>query len=706
MKKHRKSFVAQFGLCLTIALLASCGKGGGNKEDQNASQTQKKAEAKAPGQKEFDAGVELFNEAKELYRNGHSLLNNQEYSAGREMLEEAAKLFAAAGMQFSDAAELGNMEAIYYIGMCLDYGNYTSDTAEGALDYYRKAAEQGNPDAQFIMGKIYFTGRGYARELINKLTDTDPEKGMEWWKKAAAQGHAESLYQIALLTSNSEDVKSIPLKDVYENFRKAAEKGHAKAQYCLGLCYFNGWGVEKNLEQAVKWFKAASDQGELNAKNRLGECYYSGEGVAKDQKKAFELFKAAADEKNREAMCNLGICYVEGGGTTKDVSKGWRLFNDLRDLSPVEPEAFKSFRRPTSPRTKATFWVGKLFALGYGDSRDSEEQAYNYLSAAANRDDADTKMLLEIGEFFETGNGVKANENTALNCYLMAASKAGGLRKGPDGKWSGGNVLALSKSGLLYMKKDYKFEAVRYLIWAADQGDQDAAAALAKLEDVKTIYLAAEAGDPDAQFKVGCAYLDHGSEGNGYGWIEKAAKNGNEEAPIMLGDYFKTRDKAKAQEWYAKAVEIYSKKAEKGDPMSQYMLAKLIDEEGIKLQGVDSDAGKWYQMAVEGLKPKAENGDSEAQMILGRCYDKGKGVEKSEEISDEWYKKAREGSNDPDFLLKIGREFYEKEYYLSAARSFKKASDLGNPEAAKRLDDMRHSYRSGVSDAVQKAEKE
>ena len=60
------------------------------------------------------------------------------------------------------------------------------------------------------------------------------------------------------------------------DYREAAEKGDAKAQFNLGNCYFNGWGVSKNMAEAVKWYKKAARQGIPNAKkalNNLGETW-------------------------------------------------------------------------------------------------------------------------------------------------------------------------------------------------------------------------------------------------------------------------------------------------------------------------------------------------------------------------------------------------------------------------------------------------
>ena len=41
-----------------------------------------------------------------------------------------------------------------------------------------------------------------------------------------------------------------------------AEKGDAKAQYDLGICYYNGKGVEQSKTQAIFWFKKACKNGD------------------------------------------------------------------------------------------------------------------------------------------------------------------------------------------------------------------------------------------------------------------------------------------------------------------------------------------------------------------------------------------------------------------------------------------------------------
>lgn len=54
-----------------------------------------------------------------------------------------------------------------------------------------------------------------------------------------------------------------------EWFRKAAEQGHTLAQCALGYCYESGEGVVKDLAEAVKWYRKAAEQGNDLAKEML-----------------------------------------------------------------------------------------------------------------------------------------------------------------------------------------------------------------------------------------------------------------------------------------------------------------------------------------------------------------------------------------------------------------------------------------------------
>ena len=52
-------------------------------------------------------------------------------------------------------------------------------------------------------------------------------------------------------------------------FEPLAAKGNDEAQYTLGYCYYNGLGVDKDLDKAMQWFKKSAKQNNLNAMTSL-----------------------------------------------------------------------------------------------------------------------------------------------------------------------------------------------------------------------------------------------------------------------------------------------------------------------------------------------------------------------------------------------------------------------------------------------------
>ncbi len=120
---------------------------------------------------------------------------------------------------------------------------------------YRKAAEQGDAAAQFIMGLVYFDGRGVAQ---------DDRQAETWYRKSAEQGYASAQVNLGLMYFFGRGVSKDDQQAVAW-LRKAADKGNAYGQYGLGLVYMVGRGVPKNTELAYFWFVLASGQGHREA---------------------------------------------------------------------------------------------------------------------------------------------------------------------------------------------------------------------------------------------------------------------------------------------------------------------------------------------------------------------------------------------------------------------------------------------------------
>ncbi|KAH3766358.1 hypothetical protein Pelo_1781 [Pelomyxa schiedti] len=98
---------------------------------------------------------------------------------------------------------------------------------------------------------------------------------------------AVSLLRSSVNTGNSWTTNSLGL---------AADAGNAKAMFNLAVCYQNGHGVDKDLNQAAMFYRKAAELGHSTAMHQLSVCYDQGCGVDKDSTKALSLVMRAAND--------------------------------------------------------------------------------------------------------------------------------------------------------------------------------------------------------------------------------------------------------------------------------------------------------------------------------------------------------------------------------------------------------------------------
>ena len=110
-------------------------------------------------------------------------------------------------------------------------------------------AEDGRADAAvcFERGNRYYSEQNYA-------------EAVQWFRKAAEQGHSGAQNNLGFCYNNGQGVVQDSAEAV-QWYRKAAEQGHIGAQNNLGSCYREGKGVVQNYAEAVQWYRKAPDRG-------------------------------------------------------------------------------------------------------------------------------------------------------------------------------------------------------------------------------------------------------------------------------------------------------------------------------------------------------------------------------------------------------------------------------------------------------------
>lgn len=124
--------------------------------------------------------------------------------------------------------------------------------ADVDINALQSKAAKGDAVAQLNLGAAYDNGLGVERDV---------DKAIEWYRKAADQGLAEAQFNLAHILV-SEDISTV---GAAEYMLKAAEQGMADAQYLMGVTYAEGIGVEPDEEKARLWLKRAVAQGQKDA---------------------------------------------------------------------------------------------------------------------------------------------------------------------------------------------------------------------------------------------------------------------------------------------------------------------------------------------------------------------------------------------------------------------------------------------------------
>ena len=114
------------------------------------------------------------------------------------------------------------------------------------------------------------------------------------YRKAANQGDAEAQFNLGLTYKEGQEVQQ-DNKMAAKWYQKAAEQGHITAQFNLGLLYQDGKGVEQDFASAVKWYQKAAQQDHITAQFNLGLLYQDGKGIRQNKTNAKEWYGRACD---------------------------------------------------------------------------------------------------------------------------------------------------------------------------------------------------------------------------------------------------------------------------------------------------------------------------------------------------------------------------------------------------------------------------
>lgn len=222
----------------------------------------------------------------------------------------------------------GNPDAKFYLGSIYYIGKGLKQDYSKAIDLFKEASERGNIAATFNLGIIYAKGRG---------VEIDEKKAFEYYKRAAFGGLPQAQYNYALWLREGrvEDPKPV---EAMEWFKVSSNKNFDRSSIEVAKGYENGTAGRRDYREAVKLYRRARANEDyrdnspyFNSTFYLGKLYLRGLGVTRDEKKGLRFVRDAANGNVREAIIEMAKIYEQGRYVKKDLKVALDYYNKLQN---------------------------------------------------------------------------------------------------------------------------------------------------------------------------------------------------------------------------------------------------------------------------------------------------------------------------------------------------------------------------------------
>lgn len=199
----------------------------------------------------------------------------------------------------------------FALGKAYLYGDGVEQSDRKAFEIWSHAAASGNLDAKNGLGYLYENGRGAPR---------DPVRARALYTECAKEGSAKAQFNLARLLARGADGVERNLNEAIKWYEKSAAAGLVEAQVALGKIYYFGEmeGIPQDYEKAGRYIEAAANQGNAWAENALGALFEFGYARKQDFGEAAKWYRKAAEQNDGLAQANLGLLYIDGRGVEKD----------------------------------------------------------------------------------------------------------------------------------------------------------------------------------------------------------------------------------------------------------------------------------------------------------------------------------------------------------------------------------------------------
>jgi TPR repeat protein len=231
--------------------------------------------------------------------------------------------------QLKKKAEAGDPAAQYRLAQMLENRGQSAPNVPAAIQWYERAASQGNSKAMLRLGILYYNG-----DVHGDAVQTDPQTAWLWFTFAAASGEQTASAQADNISSEFLPIvlrdlrlraanslmfgKMVPsnVAGALGLYRVAALDGSVEAAEVLGDLYREGKRVPRDLEEAARWWEKATALGSPKGMYALARIAES--GSPPDFGRALQLYRKAAQKADAQSIFRIGEMYSEGIAMARD----------------------------------------------------------------------------------------------------------------------------------------------------------------------------------------------------------------------------------------------------------------------------------------------------------------------------------------------------------------------------------------------------
>lgn len=123
----------------------------------------------------------------------------------------------------------------------------------------------------------------------------DDDREFEWWMRAAQDGEPRAQFMVARSYKNGDGVGRDE-DEAFVWFLASAQQGFLPAQITVAGYYETGGPIAPDIEEAIYWHERASEQDSVNSQFRLYQIYRGTEDRPVDRVAAYQWLTIAAEK--------------------------------------------------------------------------------------------------------------------------------------------------------------------------------------------------------------------------------------------------------------------------------------------------------------------------------------------------------------------------------------------------------------------------